>query len=712
MRTVILLPWRPDNGWRDRLWEYCRKRWEANFPEWEIFEGTCDDGPFNRSQAVNRAAETAGEWDVALVIDGDTVSEPDAVLRAVAYAFSTGGLGVAHDKRVMMSERATRQVLQGRLPESRWGQRGNSTVTYTDSVSCAVAVSRRTWQMVGGFDERFVGWGFEDTAFEVAVQTLTGTPLRRENSTCYHLWHPISPEAHRDSPTYVANQALRDRYLSARGDTSRVHAAMTGSPDPGPRRYGPIPRILWRTVPAETSAQVERWWDEFCAMHAGWDCRTVREPVDPKDFPVSGHLFDRCASGAQKAGLIRLELLATHGGVYVDSDVQPVRPLDALTHLPAFAAWEDERVVPDAILGSVPEHPALLECLRRATSLVEGGSGDAWETGPGVTTAVLPWRDDVLLLPPGSLYPVHYSEKARLGTRNGLPWVFAEHKWHHSWDPKKAQPQQRQSSVGVRREWNGLYVCMPWRDGTDTRRRAAYRWCVGHWEHHGFRVITGSGQSRAEMCNDAARQAIAAGADVLIFADADTWAEPEQVIEAAERARTSNTLVHAFDVYSRVGAGETAQGIRLPYGATKLSRIALRGARTTEHVSGLSAVSLELWRRVGGFDERFDRWGFEDHAFHLACEVLGDGPPGRVEGIAVHWHHRADPTRNTDPVTAHVELIQKYCRAAGRVPAYGRTGKLGKIGRISLDGTERSPEGMREVLAEEGGPLPGGTAVQ
>ena len=165
-------------------------------------------------------------------------------------------------------------------------------------------------------------------------------------------------------------------------------------------------------------------------------------------------------------------------------------------------------------------------------------------------------------------------------------------------------------------------------------------------------------------------------------------------------------------MYSRIGAGETAQGIRVPVHAAKPARLAARGTRTSEHVSGLSAISVELWNRVGGFDQRFNRWGFEDHAFHLACEVLGDEPPDRVEGPAIHWHHRADMTRNMDPIASHIELMQAYCRAAGRIPDYGRTGKLGKSGRISLDGAATGPEGMREVLAEEGGPLSHGFAVQ
>jgi hypothetical protein len=708
MRTVILLPWRSDNGWREKLWAHCHAVWEREFPDWPIYIGLSDDGPFQRSQAINRAAEAAGEWDVALIIDGDTISDPQAVRAAVAHAHETGALAIAHRARLMLTKHATHQVLAGRkVPAS---DRRSVSRVWQDSVSCAVAVSRKTWELVDGFDERFIGWGFEDTAFYVACETLTGKPGRFEQAECLHLWHESQPEANKQAPTYIRNQGLRNEYEQAHWDPPRMRAILAGVPaPPGPPTT--IPRILHRTVPAQTPEQVEQWWEMFRAMHPTWDLRTYRDPIDPADWPLTGDLFDKCGSGAQKAGLIRLEALYTHGGVYVDSDVEPVRPLDPLLELRAFAGWEDENVVPDAILGCEPEHPAFKVMLTKARAAIEAGA-DPWTSGPGVTTSTLPRRNDVLLLPPGSFYPVHYREKTRLGTRNDLPWVFAEHKWHHSWDPKKQAPAAVKIEA-VKEEWNGIYICIPWRDGADIRRRQAYKWCVNYWQHHGFEVVTGTGQSRAEMCNDAAALAIEAGADVLVFADADTWAAPEQVAAAVTRARESNALVHAYDVYARVGAGETAQAIRVPAHAVKPQRLAARGAKFTEHVSGLLAVSVELWDRVGGFDERFIKWGFEDHAFDMACQLLGDGPPGRVPGPAIHWHHRADPTKaqNIEPET--LRLIAAYCAAAGRVPTSGRTAKLARSGLLpDAEGWHPDPIRMRAVLAEEGGPLSGKVAVQ
>ena len=203
-----------------------------------------------------------------------------------------------------------------------------------------------------------------------------------------------------------------------------------------------IPRRLIRTVPAETSGEVESWWERACELHPGWERITYRDPIEPELFPVTAQLWSACTSGAQKAGLIRLEALARSGGIYLDSDVELWRPLTPLLGVQAFAGWEDPGVVPDAVLGAERAHPAIRECLALAMRRFTSDSADwrtgsgAWGTGPGVTTTVLPGRDDVLLLPPGSFYPVHYTAKAGAdwaAERDLNPWAFGAHRWHASW---------------------------------------------------------------------------------------------------------------------------------------------------------------------------------------------------------------------------------------------------------------------------------------
>ncbi len=69
--------------------------------------------------------------------------------------------------------------------------------------------------------------------------------------------------------------------------------------------------------------------------------------------------------------------------------------------------------------------------IEKARAVLQGG-GDAWHSGPGVATEILPGRPDVLVLPPGAFFPHHYLQKSGAKADTG-PWVFARHHWHGSW---------------------------------------------------------------------------------------------------------------------------------------------------------------------------------------------------------------------------------------------------------------------------------------
>lgn len=432
--VAILVPRRAGIEERDRLWEFCRTWWENDYPDWPIVEGHHDTGPFNRSLAINNAAENAGDWDVAVIIDADVLCDPHSVRSAVDIAAVTHSMVLAGDERVMISRQGTTKILDGY--RGNWRVRGIQERVYTDGCSCCVVVSRKLWDDVGGFDPLFTGWGFEDIAFRVACETISGKPMVKLSSAMFHLWHTTSHENNQRQPTYQSNAARCDRYKAAHWDPEQIHKLLDERDGVAPTQpvvLGPtrIPRIFHRTVPEATSEQVEHWWTHFQQLHPGWEFRTWREPLDPTDWPLTGDLWDSCQNGAQKAGLIRLEALVTYGGVYVDSDVEPCRSFEPLLALAGFAAWEDETTVPDAVLGAEPAHPAFVLALEKARAVIQGG-GDAWNSGPGVTTEVLPTRSDVLVFPPGAFYPHHYLQKNRTKSNDG-PWVFCRHHWHGSW---------------------------------------------------------------------------------------------------------------------------------------------------------------------------------------------------------------------------------------------------------------------------------------
>jgi hypothetical protein len=200
-----------------------------------------------------------------------------------------------------------------------------------------------------------------------------------------------------------------------------------------------IPQRLVRVVPEHTSVEVENWWSQATALHPDWQHVTLRDPIDPKQFPLTSEYWIRCESGGQLADLVRAEYLVTKGGIYLDSDYQVFKSLEPLRRVDnGFAGWEDSKVICNAMMGFPPGHFGLLVYLQLALTRLDQGT---WASGVGTFTEVMKDRGDVLLLPPESLYPVHYRDKDMIdvfmdlkdGIQNPWPWSFGVHHWRHSW---------------------------------------------------------------------------------------------------------------------------------------------------------------------------------------------------------------------------------------------------------------------------------------
>lgn len=431
MRVVILVPRREGIADRDRLWEFTRRWWEGQFPDWPIVIGHHDIGLFNRSAAVNAAARLAGDWDIAVLIDSDILLDADAVHRAVPLAVESGQMVVPFEVRHNLSPLGTKRILEG----DRGSWRSYISRSYRDQHSACVVIPRTLYDDIGGFDEGFRGWGFEDSAFAMACELFAGLPLVRIHpGELWHLHHGTNKGEKHGSPSHRANaeRMERHRLACAAGDRPAVQGLVREGREANDPVADTIPAILHRVVPESTPQVAEDWWAEFGRLHPDWRLMTHRDPLDPAEWPLTSPHWRKVANGVQLADLVRLEALLRFGGVYVDMDVQPFRSFEPLRGAEVFAAWEDERTIPNAIMGSRPDHPIIRECLKLAVARMHKG---IWEAGPGVTTEVFKRHPEVLLLPPGSLYAVHYRDPDR-DTKMVLPpapWEFARHAYWGSW---------------------------------------------------------------------------------------------------------------------------------------------------------------------------------------------------------------------------------------------------------------------------------------
>lgn len=201
----FLVPRRADEGSRDTLWDHCHKHWSQGCPDIPITVGSSPDGPFNRAAAINDAAR--GSWDIGVVLDADVLADPAQVYTALERAMDTGRVTLPYDVFLGLTASMTKRVLAGREGDWTRGVRFRSR-THESSI---VVIPRTAWDAVGGFDERFVGWGQEDVAFIQSVRVLVGE-IDRIGGPVYHLEHGDRAARGKGTPLYEANQVLGARY--------------------------------------------------------------------------------------------------------------------------------------------------------------------------------------------------------------------------------------------------------------------------------------------------------------------------------------------------------------------------------------------------------------------------------------------------------------------------------------------------------------------
>jgi mannosyltransferase OCH1-like enzyme len=217
-----------------------------------------------------------------------------------------------------------------------------------------------------------------------------------------------------------------------------------------------IPKIfhsVW-IGPNPLPDQERRWIDSWLHHHPEWEHRMWTDDCLPAlKYP---DLLAGAANPAQASDIIRFELMASQGGVYLDTDMECFRPLDPLLErIHAFIGLELPGRPGQAILGSVPAHPFFVELLDRLPLMAPFGGDNLSETGPVFFASVLScWfkshpakvvvastadtdrelgylcDDEFLILHPWVFYPYFLGGNWR---REDHMESFGAHHWRASW---------------------------------------------------------------------------------------------------------------------------------------------------------------------------------------------------------------------------------------------------------------------------------------
>jgi len=181
------------------------------------------------------------------------------------------------------------------------------------------------------------------------------------------------------------------------------------------------------------------------AQHPDWQVKLWTD--DNLPAMQNQHEYDAASILAEKADILRYELVFQFGGIYVDVDCECLRNLEPLIeNLDGFLASEDDYRICNCVIGAVPQHPFFKQLLDNLPAAFARDPNDVVAaTGPGFLTDTFhawvghkfkhpdcweqPDLAPIRIFPPKIFYPVHYTKRIY----GELADAYSNHLWAMSW---------------------------------------------------------------------------------------------------------------------------------------------------------------------------------------------------------------------------------------------------------------------------------------
>lgn len=172
-------------------------------------------GPFNKSWGNNVAARLASTPILAFG-DADVILPADQLRQAVDLCISSYAAINPYRRWIDLTPEESQMLHQGNFawqPE-RSADSENRQAIGENLVFCSglFLIRRDAFIHIGGWDERFRGWGGEDDAMTYKLERARLPASELDGQPILHLYHPRPRQNTFEQPHYVANTALLAEY--------------------------------------------------------------------------------------------------------------------------------------------------------------------------------------------------------------------------------------------------------------------------------------------------------------------------------------------------------------------------------------------------------------------------------------------------------------------------------------------------------------------
>lgn len=208
MKIGVIIPWRAQPS-RIKAFEAVVSWYKTNLPDATIYYPNHPGKVWLPSHTRNdgvRMAEKDG-CDVIILNDADTIPQIRPLQKAIIRARADNRFHNPYTHYRMLQQMGTEQFFSGKPIHECSYKSFNSACWGT------VVCTPRAWWDLGGMDEKFMQWGYEDTAMQVAHQIIKGSPFIKHPGIVFALGHDEQP---RNTSDFHNNQNLFNKYTSVK----------------------------------------------------------------------------------------------------------------------------------------------------------------------------------------------------------------------------------------------------------------------------------------------------------------------------------------------------------------------------------------------------------------------------------------------------------------------------------------------------------------
>lgn len=193
--------------------------------------------------------------------------------------------------------------------------------------------------------------------------------------------------------------------------------------------------------------QFNKWWKELKELHPNYEFITLSDWF-LLDVPLEyKKIIPQITTCAGIADIVRILAVYQLGGIYVDTDIMPIKSFDKLVNSnQPFLGKRSSKSFETAVLGSPKNHIAMLEVIKALPKWFNEHkkASASVQTGPAFVSSVLFGRKDVTHLPIKTFYPYNgfmspkrFEKEILFKNKNNFPEeMIAAHFSNHKWGGK------------------------------------------------------------------------------------------------------------------------------------------------------------------------------------------------------------------------------------------------------------------------------------